>query len=125
MAQRELRQIFPRPGWVEHDPVEIWESQLAAAREARIPVGFTPCITQGMKGEQLTEMAELRDLGAVGFTDDGRLRRTIHSRRTMIRNPHTNPHSGDSTSDFRVSITPFAVSSPSAAVPAPLPVNTR
>ncbi|MDQ5808159.1 MAG: amidohydrolase family protein, partial [Actinomycetota bacterium] len=43
----------------------------AAAREARIPVGFTPCITQGMKGEQLTEMAELRDLGAVGFTDDG------------------------------------------------------
>ncbi|HEX8120433.1 MAG TPA: dihydroorotase [Solirubrobacteraceae bacterium] len=44
----------------------------AAAREARIPVGFTPCITQGMKGEQLTEMAELRDLGAVGFTDDGR-----------------------------------------------------
>jgi dihydroorotase len=44
----------------------------AAAREARIPVGFTPCITQGMRGEQLTEMAELRDLGAVGFTDDGR-----------------------------------------------------
>jgi glycerol kinase len=34
MAQRELRQIFPRPGWVEHDPVEIWESQLAVAREA-------------------------------------------------------------------------------------------
>jgi dihydroorotase len=43
-----------------------------AAREARIPVGFTPCITQGMAGERLTEMAELRDLGAVGFTDDGR-----------------------------------------------------
>jgi glycerol kinase len=34
MAQREFRQIFPRPGWVEHDPVEIWESQLAVAREA-------------------------------------------------------------------------------------------
>jgi glycerol kinase len=34
MAQRELRQIFPRPGWVEHDPLEIWESQLAVAREA-------------------------------------------------------------------------------------------
>ena len=44
----------------------------AAAREARIPVGFTPCITQGMRGEHLTEMAELRDLGAVGFTDDGK-----------------------------------------------------
>ena len=34
MAQRELRQIFPQPGWVEHDPVEIWDSQLATARQA-------------------------------------------------------------------------------------------
>jgi glycerol kinase len=33
-AQREFRQIFPQPGWVEHDPREIWESQLATAREA-------------------------------------------------------------------------------------------
>jgi dihydroorotase len=44
----------------------------AATREARIPVGFMPCITQGMQGEHLAEMAELRDLGALGFTDDGR-----------------------------------------------------
>ena len=44
----------------------------AAAREARVPVGFLPCITVGQRGEQLTEMAELRDLGALGFTDDGR-----------------------------------------------------
>ena len=34
MAQREFRQIYPQPGWVEHDPNEIWESQLATAREA-------------------------------------------------------------------------------------------
>ena len=34
MAQREFRQIFPRPGQVEHDPLEIWSSQLATAREA-------------------------------------------------------------------------------------------
>ena len=33
-AQREFRQIFPREGWVEHDPEEIWSSQLAVAREA-------------------------------------------------------------------------------------------
>ncbi|CAN5214671.1 glycerol kinase GlpK [soil metagenome] len=33
MAQREFRQIFPQPGWVEHDAVEIWQSQLATARE--------------------------------------------------------------------------------------------
>ena len=44
----------------------------AAAREARISVGFLPAITRGLEGEQLTEMAELREEGALGFTDDGR-----------------------------------------------------
>ncbi len=34
MAQRELPQIFPQPGWVEHDPMEIWRGQLVTAREA-------------------------------------------------------------------------------------------
>jgi glycerol kinase len=34
MAYRELRQIYPNPGWVEHDPNEIWESVLACIREA-------------------------------------------------------------------------------------------
>ena len=34
MAQREFRQLFPRPGWVEHDPMEIWQTQLATARDA-------------------------------------------------------------------------------------------
>ena len=33
-AQQELPQIYPRPGWVEHDPMEIWRGQLATAREA-------------------------------------------------------------------------------------------
>jgi dihydroorotase len=44
----------------------------AAAREARVPVGFLPCITRGQAGRELTEMAELRSIGAAGFTDDGR-----------------------------------------------------
>jgi dihydroorotase len=43
-----------------------------AARDARVPVGFMPSITRGLRGEELTEMAELRAQGAVGFTDDGR-----------------------------------------------------
>lgn len=34
VAQREFRQIFPKPGWVEHDPIEIWETQRAVAGEA-------------------------------------------------------------------------------------------
>ena len=41
-------------------------------REARIPVGFMAAITRGLDGEALTEMAELRDAGALGFTDDGK-----------------------------------------------------
>jgi dihydroorotase len=43
-----------------------------AEREARVPVGFMPAITVGLQGTDLTEMAELRDAGALGFTDDGR-----------------------------------------------------
>jgi dihydroorotase len=44
----------------------------AAQREARAAVGFLGAITTGLEGEQLTEMAELRGAGALGFTDDGR-----------------------------------------------------
>jgi len=40
MAQREFRQIYPQPGWVEHDPQEIWDSQLATAREALAKAGL-------------------------------------------------------------------------------------
>src|SRR6267142_1672373 len=34
VAQKEFRQFFPQPGWVEHDPEEIWRSQLACAKDA-------------------------------------------------------------------------------------------
>ncbi len=40
IAQREFRQIFPQPGWVEHDPQEIWSSQLTTAREALAKAGI-------------------------------------------------------------------------------------
>ena len=41
MAQRELPQIFPQPGWVEHDAMEIWRDQLATAREALDKAGLS------------------------------------------------------------------------------------
>jgi dihydroorotase len=44
----------------------------AARREARVPTGFLASVSIGLKGESLTEMAELRDAGALGFTDDGK-----------------------------------------------------
>jgi glycerol kinase len=37
-ARRELTQHYPQPGWVEHDPEEIWEGVLATAREALAPI---------------------------------------------------------------------------------------
>jgi dihydroorotase len=42
-----------------------------AEREASIPVGFIANVTRAMGGSELTEMAELRDAGAIGFSDDG------------------------------------------------------
>ncbi|HEY2925670.1 glycerol kinase GlpK [Piscinibacter sp.] len=40
MAQHEFRQIYPQPGWVEHDPKEIWATQLATAQEALAKAGI-------------------------------------------------------------------------------------
>ena len=39
-AQREFAQHYPQPGWVEHDPMEIWQTQLATAREALAAAGL-------------------------------------------------------------------------------------
>lgn len=41
MAQKEFPQIFPKPGWVEHDPEDIWNSQIDVAKEAMIKAGLT------------------------------------------------------------------------------------
>jgi len=41
-AQREFRQIYPQPGWVEHDPEEIWDSQREAALQALRASGIAP-----------------------------------------------------------------------------------
>ena len=52
MAQREHRQIFPQPGWVEHDPLEIRDNTWSVITEALREAGLTP-----------------RDLAAVGITN--------------------------------------------------------
>src|SRR5436190_8824167 len=41
VAQQEFRQIFPQAGWVEHDPNEIWQTQLDTARGALKKAGLT------------------------------------------------------------------------------------
>jgi glycerol kinase len=52
VAQQELRQIYPQPGWVEHDPEEIWQTQLDCGRQAMEQAGLAA-----------------RDLAAVGITN--------------------------------------------------------
>ena len=38
LAQKELAQIYPKPGWVEHDPMEIWSAQISVAIEAKAKI---------------------------------------------------------------------------------------
>jgi glycerol kinase len=47
-AQQELPQIYPRPGWVEHDPLEIWRTQLATAREVLAKAGLKASDIRGL-----------------------------------------------------------------------------
>ena len=42
MAQREFTQLYPQPGWVEHDPVEIWSSQYSVLTEVLAQSGVAP-----------------------------------------------------------------------------------
>ncbi len=51
-AQKEFRQHYPKPGWVEHDPEEIWTSQHAVAVEAVTEAGLAP-----------------QQIGAIGITN--------------------------------------------------------
>jgi dihydroorotase len=54
------------------DDASILSSVIGAARrEGRVRVEFLAAITRGLEGRELTEMAELREAGALGFTDDG------------------------------------------------------
>jgi glycerol kinase len=42
VVQEEIQQFYPQPGWVEHDPLEIWHTQLSTARAALAQSGVTP-----------------------------------------------------------------------------------
>jgi dihydroorotase len=52
-------------------PADVEALREDARDAASVPVGFLATVTQGMRGEELTEMAAIRDAGALGFSDDG------------------------------------------------------
>lgn len=64
-AQQELTQIYPRPGWVEHDPMEIWSSQLVTARGAlsRAGLGATDIRAIGITNQRETTLLWNRKTG--------------------------------------------------------------
>ena len=41
LAQKEFRQIYPQAGWVEHDPMDIWSTQIGVAQEALLKIDAT------------------------------------------------------------------------------------
>ncbi len=65
VAQKEFRQIFPRPGWVEHDPLEIWATQLAVAAEAvtRARAAASDIAAVGITNQRETTVVWDRDTG--------------------------------------------------------------
>src|SRR4051812_18460075 len=65
MAQREFRQIYPQPGWVEHDPREILATQRACAREAvsKSGIGLTDLMAVGITNQRETTLLWDRQSG--------------------------------------------------------------
>ena len=48
MAQEEFPQIFPQPGWVEHDPESLWLTTLSTARQSLSKAGVEPSALAGL-----------------------------------------------------------------------------
>ena len=61
VEQKEFRQYYRKPGWVEHDPEELWESQLASARSVLSGGGDVSCI--GITNQRETTLVWERDTG--------------------------------------------------------------
>ncbi|MDD1612875.1 MAG: glycerol kinase GlpK [Methylococcaceae bacterium] len=60
-AQRVFRQIFPKPGWVEHDPEEIWQTQVEVCREAMWQLNLQPADLAGIGVTNQRETAVVWD----------------------------------------------------------------
>jgi len=69
-------------------PADVEALREAAREAACIPVGFLATVTRGMEGGELTEMASLRDAGALGFSDDGLPIRSARVLRRALQYQH-------------------------------------
>lgn len=64
--QQEFKQIYPKPGWVEHDPYEIWSSQLETARDVMLGAKIRPDLIAaiGIANQRETTLVWERETGA-------------------------------------------------------------
>lgn len=64
-SQREIRQIYPKPGWVEHDPMEIWSSQIGVAHDVLKQTGIQPEMISaiGITNQRETTIVWEKDTG--------------------------------------------------------------
>jgi dihydroorotase len=69
-------------------PSDVEALREVAREQACVPVGFLATVTSGMRGDELTEMAALRDAGAVGFSDDGLPVRSARVLRRALQYQH-------------------------------------
>ena len=68
MAQREFTQIFPKPGWVEHNPHEIWSSQASVIAEAIASIDINGL---NIAGIGITNQRETTSVGGSETVDQG------------------------------------------------------
>jgi glycerol kinase len=86
IAQKPFRQIYPRPGWVEHNPNDIWATQLEAAREALAEARVNPSqiVAMGIANQRETAVFWDRSTGeAIGPAIVWQDRRTADICRTL------------------------------------------
>ena len=78
VAQKEYKQYYPKPGWVEHDPSEIWSSQMSVATEAMSKIG--------VDAEDIHALWKAGKANMVTFDDEPRpltVKRTVSHRRKL------------------------------------------
>src|SRR5260370_4305433 len=66
-ARQELRQIYPRPGWVEHDPEEIWQAVVATCREGVATAGERAIAAIGITNQRETTVLWDRATGRLVY----------------------------------------------------------
>jgi len=89
VEQAEFAQIFPQPGWVEHDALEIWQSQLKTAQNClkkalNMPLGQSIRVQAAIDSVASLALLSSPEIAAIGITNQ----RETGQRHCLARPPH-------------------------------------